>query len=74
MRGWLELIAIVLTAMVSTPISAQQSDLSATLAWMDNSYNPHQSVSGAWGHGRTGWYAPKSGGRPYEEVLVSGST
>jgi hypothetical protein len=77
MRRWLKLIAVILTAMVSTPISAQQrttdSDLSETLAWMDNSYNPHADVSGAYGHGRTGWYAPKTGGRAYEEVLASGS-
>jgi hypothetical protein len=70
-------IAPALIAMLSTPISAQQqtSDggLSETLSWMDNSYNPHADF-GALGHGRTGWYVPKSGGRPYEEVLVSGST
>src|SRR5690349_3268145 len=71
-------VAVFLTATLSTPVSAQQrtsdNELSETLSWMDNSYNPHPNVSGAYGHGRTGWYAPKSGGRPYEEVLVSGST
>ena len=70
MRGRLTLIAVVLTSIVSTPISAQQrssdSELSETLAWMDNSYNSHPDVSGAYGHGRT---------RSYQhEVLWSGST
>jgi hypothetical protein len=31
------------------------SELSETLSWMDNSYNSHPGVSGAYGHGRTGW-------------------
>src|SRR4051812_1720842 len=49
--------------------------LSQTLAWMDNTYNPHDGVSGAFGHGRTGWYAPdKSLGSAAAEYLVSGST
>jgi hypothetical protein len=71
-------IATVLIVMLSTSVSAQQQtsdkELSETLTWMDNSYNPHPNVSGAYGHGHTGWYAPKSGGRPHEEVLASGST
>jgi len=66
-------ISIVLIATLS---SAQQrtsdSELSETLAWMDNTYNPHPDVSGAYGHGRTGWYAPKNGSA-HEEVFVSGS-
>jgi hypothetical protein len=78
MRGRLTLIAVVLTLILSNPISAQQrtsdNDLSETLAWMDNSYNPHPDF-GAYGHGRTGWYAPKDGSRnTYDEYLVSGST
>ena len=70
MRRWLTLIAVVLTSIVSTPVSAQQqtsdSDLSETLTWMDNSYNSHPDVSGAYGHGRTRSYQ--------QEVLWSGST
>jgi hypothetical protein len=61
-------IALVLTAALT--VSAQQrtsdSDLSETLSWMDNSYNPHPDVSGAYGHGRTRSYQ--------QEVLWSGST
>jgi hypothetical protein len=74
----LKLLVGVPIVLIATLSSAQQrtsdNELSETLAWMDNSYNPHRDVSGAWGHGRTGWYAPKNGGRPYEEVFVSGST
>ena len=79
MRGApsLKLLVGITIALIATLSSAQQrtsdSELSETLAWMDNSYNPHPGVSGAYGHGRTGWYASKSGGRPYEEVFVSGS-
>ncbi len=40
---------------------------------MDNTYNPHKDVSGAYGHGHTGWYAPNDSS-PYGEVLGSGST
>lgn len=52
-----------------TVISAcsQDSELTETLAWMDNTYNPHKEVSGAYGHGHTRWYAPK-------EVLASAVT
>jgi hypothetical protein len=41
---------------------------------MDNTYNPHDGVSGAFGHGRTGWYAPKNSNGQAGEELVSGST
>ena len=40
---------------------------------MDNTYNPHKEVSGAFGHGNTGWYAPTDSGAS-REVLVSAST
>jgi hypothetical protein len=70
-------IAVVLPATQGSPVLGQQrtsdSDLSETLTWMDNSYNPHQGVSGAYGHGRTGWYAHKDGSA-YGEYLVYGST
>lgn len=66
-------IAAALTATLT--LSAQQrssdSELSETLSWMDNSYNPQRDMSDAYGHGRTGWYAPTTGG---DEVLVTGST
>jgi hypothetical protein len=49
------------------------SELSETLSWMDNTYNPHEGVTLAFGHGRTGWYAPKDDSA-YREYLVNGST
>ena len=48
------------------------SELSETLAWMDNTFNPHAEISGAYGHGHTGWYVPEKSS-PYGERLVSGS-
>jgi hypothetical protein len=72
------IVGVTWVVMCCTSALAQQrtsdNELSETLSWMDNSYNPHPDVSGAYGHGRTGWYAPKTGGRPYEEVLISGET
>jgi hypothetical protein len=73
----LKLVVGIPIALIATLSSAQQrtsdNELSETLSWMDNSYNPHADF-GAYGHGTTGWYAPKDGGRPDEEVLVSGSS
>jgi hypothetical protein len=70
------IIVGVMLVVMCTSAQAQQrtsdGELSETLAWMDNSYNPHPGVSGAYGHGRTGWYAPKNGSA-HEEVFVSGS-
>jgi hypothetical protein len=63
------LIAIPLLIVFSN--FSRADELSETLVWMDNSYNPHQDVSGAYGHGHTGWYAPNG---PNDEFLVSGST
>ena len=72
----LKLLVGIPIALIATLSSAQQrtsdSELSDTLSWMDNTYNPHPDVSGAYGHGRTGWYAPKNGS-VHEEVFVSGS-
>ena len=51
----------IMNATLSTPVSAQQTsdnELSETLSWMDNSYNPHPDGDSAWGRGRTGrWEA-----------------
>jgi hypothetical protein len=73
----LKLLAGVPIALIATLSSAQQrtsdNELSETLAWMDNSYNPHPGVSGAYGHGTTGSYAAKKGSA-FDEVLVHGST
>ena len=53
------LTLVLLLTIVST--CKRDGELSETLAWMDNTYNPHPGVSGAFGHGRTGWYANSSG-------------
>jgi hypothetical protein len=44
-------MAIVLTSTLTVSAQQKTSDnsLSDTLAWMDNSYNPHPEVSGAYG-------------------------
>jgi hypothetical protein len=34
------------------PAQAEEPSLSETLAWMDSTYNSHQSAGGAFGHGR----------------------
>ena len=41
------------------------------MAWMDNTYNPHEGVSGAYGHGRTAWYSRDSSTK--EETMAEGS-
>ncbi len=64
------LLAILFLTMISG--CSDDSELAETLAWMDNTYNPHKDV-GAYGHGHTGWYVPK-GSSPYDEYLVNGST
>ena len=46
----------VLLVIIETACRCKR-DLVETLAWMDNTYNPHEGVSGAYRHGRTGWYS-----------------
>ena len=53
MPKWL--VALLLLIIFSDCSPA--SELSETLSWMDNTYNPHQEVSGAYGHGHTGSYS-----------------
>jgi hypothetical protein len=48
-------------------VTACDSELSDTLSWMDNTYNPHTNHDGAIGHGRSDWYGPR-------EVLADGYT
>jgi len=52
---------------------SNDSELTDTFAWMDNTYNPHPHVSGAYGHGHTGWYTRKNS-KDYDEELSSAST
>jgi hypothetical protein len=42
-------IALIATLSVSAQQRTSDSDLSETLAWMDNSYNPHPDGDSAWG-------------------------
>ena len=65
------LLALLFVAIVAA--CSRDNELTETLAWMDNTYNPHKDVFDAYGHGHTGWYAPNNS-NPYDEVLVSGST
>jgi hypothetical protein len=58
-------------ALVFLSCSKQNRELSETLQWMDNTYNPHETWS--YGHGKTGWYAPDKSGQS-AEILVWGST
>ena len=64
----MRLLSLVLLFTIGSACK-RDGELSRTLAWMDNTYNPHDGVSGAFGHGRTGWYA-----HARSEYLVSGST
>jgi hypothetical protein len=48
----------------------ESRELSETLQWMDNTYNPHENWS--YGHGKTGWYNSDKTA-PDGEILVSGS-
>jgi hypothetical protein len=72
----LKLLVAMTIALIATLSLAQQqtsdSELSDTLSWMDNTYNPHPDVSFSYGHGRAGSYMPKKGSAYNEEVLWSG--
>lgn len=43
---------------------ARKSDLDETLVWMDNTYNPHEKISGAYGHGRVACTLHHADARP----------
>jgi hypothetical protein len=57
----------------SAACSIHKSELDETLEWMDNTYNPHENISGAHGHGRSAWYTRSSVGSQ-DEVMVTGQT
>jgi hypothetical protein len=70
-------ISMALLTLVAACSKREDPALSDTLEWMDNTYNPHEGVSEAYGHGKTGWYAPvqqSSQASAISEYLVSGST
>jgi hypothetical protein len=53
--------------------SFHKSELDETLEWMDNTYNPHENISGAYGHGQSAWYTPDSSDSN-KEIMVHGLT
>jgi len=52
-RAWA--IALVLVISSCTPY---KSEVGETLEWMDNTYNPREGTSAAYGNGKVGWNAP----------------
>jgi hypothetical protein len=61
--------------LLTSACSIHKSELDETLEWMDNTYNAHESVSGAYGHGRMAWYAPAKGPNGERtEVMAAGMT
>src|ERR1035438_8019634 len=68
-------LLLIACAIFASACSLHKSDLDETLEWMNNTYNAHENVSGAYGHGRMAWYAPaKSPSGERTEVLASGET
>lgn len=50
--------AICLAGMLFAGIGCKDNhQLAYDFTWMNNTYNPHKEVSGAIGHGETGWYS-----------------
>jgi hypothetical protein len=66
------LCLLVLTALVCC-CRLPKSELDETLEWMDNTYNPHENISGAYGHGRAAWYT-HAGIGSQDEIMVWGLT
>jgi hypothetical protein len=61
----------VLSAFVSATTScawAEESSLADTLAWMDSTYNSHESIGGGFGHGREEIF---SAGKPFKRRYSS---
>jgi hypothetical protein len=67
------LAAAVLITLISG-CNRGNDELRQTLEWMDNTYNPHEGVSLAVGHGRTGWYKHSKDGMTEELVSASNET
>jgi hypothetical protein len=65
---------LIVAALIVSACRVHKSELEETLEWMDNTYNPHESVSGAYGHGRTAWYAPDTVNGSKTEVMAHGLT
>jgi hypothetical protein len=67
MRAIVAVLAVLLAG-----CGLHKSELTETLEWMDNTYNPHEGVSMAFGHGKTGWYVADKA-TSIGEKLASGS-
>lgn len=65
-------ILVVVLSFTGACSVVHRSELDETLEWMDNTYNRHDKVSGAYGHGRSAWYARSSDSM--KESMVSGRT
>jgi hypothetical protein len=65
---------LLASAIILSACSIHKSELDETLEWMDNTYNPHENISGAYGHGRTAWYAPETVNGARTEFMASGLT
>lgn len=50
-------LILLVSALLLVACQLHKSELDETLEWMDNTYNPHEKVSGAYGHGQSAWYA-----------------
>ena len=68
MRPCLLTIAVILSG-----CGLHKSELAETLEWMDNTYNAHENISGAHGHGRSAWYTHGSVGSQ-DEIMGFGQT
>lgn len=64
---------LIVVMSLTCACSVHRSQLDDTLEWMDNTYNPHEGVSGAYGHGRSAWYSSSEVGSTHE-FMVSGLT
>jgi hypothetical protein len=64
---------VIAAIFAATGCSFHKSELDETLEWMDNTYNPHENISGAYGHGRSAWYAPERSGSK-TEIMAAGLT
>jgi hypothetical protein len=66
---------LLAAALLASACSVHKSELEETLEWMDNTYNAHDNVSGAYGHGRTAWYTSSKGSNNERtEAVVEGLT
>ncbi len=64
---------LIAAALALSACSIHKSERDETLEWMDNTYNPHANILGAYGHGRSAWYTHSSVGSQ-NEVMVWGQT